>query len=330
MDVRATPVGEARIPAHVEVTVQEPPPGTATVTVTRTAQRRTFDERGYVAMSVYSDPFGRDFEVPFDIPATYTAHARSSSGVVLETASAAPVQLASIRSSSVTIHDPLRPKHTMTLLLEEHALTGGTRPLGTQTIALHGRSVPIASGALRGGWQGVAFDVVTFTDDEAEQFDRMFGGYDADQGSGVLCIRPSGDVPALLPRVFFASIAAPNPEPYYRQLGRQEILWRLEAVEVVPPAPALVEPLVTWADWQAWIDGNFGLEGLNRTFPTWAAVNRSLLPLGWADRPAERYASWADLEAWLDDHGGWAGFNAAFPTWADFSQAEEPIGWASR
>lgn len=330
MQIVAKAFGESRIPAHVEVSAEDVPDGTSTVTMTRTAQRREHLVRGFVRVPTTADLWARDFEAPFNLPSIYTATAHAADGTVLGQATSEPVRLQSTEAGVIVVHDPLRPKHTMRLMLERKATTNGARELAVEMVDVHGRSAPLASGALRRGWSGIAFDAVTFTRAQAEAFDAMLGGYDDDQSSGVLCIRPSGDVPVLVPRVFYASIARPTPEPYYPQQGREETIWRLEAVEVQPPSPALVEPIVTWADWQAWFDQNYGWLGFERAFPTWAAANRSLIPLGWADRAAPPHASWADWEAWLRDHDGWDGFNERFSSWDEAMRAEEPIGWAAR
>lgn len=331
MEIITRKVASGAVPAHVELSVVDVPPGTATVSMTRRAQRRVHAVRDFVGRRTDGDLFARDFEWPFGLPFVYEATAHDRDGEPLLSVRSAPLERRSPRPGTITVHDPLRPAHQMTLMLETKATKSGSRTVGTELLRLQGRSAPLAVGALRSGWSGFAFDAVTMTRQQAEAFDTMFGGYDEDdEGSGVLCIRPASNVPVLVPRVFFASIPNPTPEPYYPGSGRAETVWRLEATEVAPPAPALVEPLVTWDDWQAWMRRNNGWEGLTRAFPTWQSRNRSLVPLGFASRPEPRYASWADWQAWFEDHGGWAGFNARYDSWVAAAADDEPIGWAAR
>jgi hypothetical protein len=325
----ARPIG--RLVAHAEVTVDAPPAGTASVTVTRRQQRRDFLTRGLVELDVYEDLFGRDFEMGFGLPATYTATAVDRAGVVLAIAESAPVKM-DTRPSTVTIHDPTRPAHSLTLALGKNAITGGSRPMGGGVVPIGNRSVPLSISTVRSGWTGLALDVVTYQAAEAEALEALLGGYDDDVGSGVLCFRVAGNVPTLIPRTFFGRVDQPEPRwwPGGDGNGNPRAEWALRATEVEPPAPALADAIVTPADWEAWLRDNYGWEGFNLTFPTWAAANRSLLPLGWATRTVPREASWADLEDWLRDNGGWPGFNAAFTSWADAMRSPKLIGWASR
>ncbi|PPG34528.1 hypothetical protein C5C25_00460 [Rathayibacter sp. AY2B9] len=316
---------------HAEVTVESVPAGTSTVTVTRRQKRREFLTRGFVDLDRNDDLFVRDFETPFGIAVTYVATAVDAAGAVLGTAESGPVRMQT-KPSTVTIHDPIRPANALTLALGKNAITGGSRPLGGGIVPITNRSVPVSVSTVRAGWSQLSLDVVTYQDDEAEALEALLGGYDEDLGSGVLCFRVAGNVPPLIPRTFFARVDQPQPQwwPGGDGNGNPRAEWTLTATEVQPPAPALVEPIVTSEDWTAWLRDNFGWEGFNLTFPTWAAANRSLIPLGWATRPVARTASWADLEKWLVDNGGWSGFNAAFTSWADAMRSPKLVGWASR
>lgn len=332
MIVTASPRPVGILAPHTEVAVDEVPAGTETVAVIRTQRRRGFPTRGLVDLNINGDLFVRDFEMPYDAAVTYTATARDAGGQSLATATVAPSRLQSTRQSTVTMHDPIRPAQSITLALGKGAITGGRRELGGGTVAIANRSVPISVTSVRGGWTELALDVVTYQEEEAEALESLLGGYDDDQGSGVICFRVAGNVPSLIPRTFFGRVDRPEPAwwPGGDGDGNPRAEWALRVTEVQPPSPALVEPIVTWADWQAWMDRNYGWPGFARTFPTFSAANRSLSMLGDAERPAPRYASWADWKKWLADNGGWAGFNAAFSTWAAANAAEEPIGWASR
>jgi hypothetical protein len=331
MDVRAKAVPVGRLLAHVEVEVTAPPAGTVTVSVKRASERRDFHVRGLVGVSVYSDLWVRDFEAPFGVPFRYEAVALDAAGNVLASATSASVTMQNGSVGKLLIHDPLRPLISLELELAQGALDGGSRKSTGSLVYWDGRSVPSLVNGIRNGWSGIRFDSLTHTDDQADTFDQLFGGYDMAGGSsGVLCIRPSVGVPRIVPRTFFAAVTDPKPEAWHPERGRKQIVWGLTATEVQPPAPALIEPIVSHADWNAWLDQNFGWQGFARTFATLADANRSLIPYGWASRPARRYATWADWDAWLTDNGGWQGFNATYPTWADAMQATAPIGWASR
>jgi hypothetical protein len=220
----------------------------------------------------------------------------------------------------------------MTVALGKDAATGGSRELGGDVVPTSAASVPIAINTVRGGWTQMTFDVVTYQESEAEALDALFGGYDVDQSSGVICFRLAENTPSLYPRTFFGRVKAPEPRWWPRGdgNGNRRADWRITATEVQPPAPALVEPIVSWADWQAWMDRNYGWEGFAQTFPTLADANRTLIPYGWASRPVERFATWVDWEAWLADNGGWPGFNADFASWSDAMKAREPMGWEDR
>lgn len=332
MIVETFPQPVSQLAPHVEVTVDQVPAGAETVSVVRGQERRTFDTRGLVDRSVYSDLWVRDFEAPYGAAAVYTATAYDRAGQPIESASSSEVRLRSVKASVVTMHDPVRPEQSMTVVLGKDAANGGTRALGGDVMSASAASVPIAVNTVRGGWTSLTLDLVTYQEAEAEKLDALFGGYDIDGSSGVICFRLAENTPSLYPRTFFGRVTAPEPRwwPGGDGNGNRRADWRVTAIEVQPPSPALVEPIVSWADWQAWMAQNFGWEGFARTFPTFADANRTLIPYGWANRPVEPFATWGDWEAWLADNGGWAGFNATFPTWAAAMKAREPMGWADR
>lgn len=271
------PVGP--LVGHIELTASGVPSTAVTVSVQRTAQGRTMDVRGAFDMRVDGAMFVRDFEAGFGVATTYTAVALNSAGAVVDTVTVAAERLRSRVSGSVTIHDPVRPRDAITLTLRGSAAQAGVRPLNGDAINIPGRSLPVVVSAGRQGWSGFAFDVYTYLEEQSEQLDAMLGGYDSDRASGVLCFRVTENLPSQVPRTFFGF--CPEPSVSWVRIGDKiRGDWSLTAVEVAPPAAALVEPVVTWGELSAYWNEHGGWAAFNAAYATQADVSKDLRPLG--------------------------------------------------
>jgi hypothetical protein len=113
-------------------------------------------------------------------------------------------------------------------------------------------------------------DVVVDSIADADRFSALVGDYTTTTVP-VLCFRVGTSVRVRLPRPLFAAVMDPREVDLNYVDGGENIAYAIEGDEVAPPTPALVIPLLTRADLNAYYAQRADLDADNLTR---LAVNR--------------------------------------------------------
>lgn len=253
---------------RVEVLFTAFAPGTATVTVYRTAGGRAFRVRGGVNAATAGGLTRMDMEVPFGVPASYRAEMFNSAGMSLGFTGSTAVTM---HVTQTWVHNPLDPQGATTVEFRDSAARSLVRPVEGRVVYPQGRSVGVLVSGQRRGLQGVDLTVVTDTIGQVDRLQAMFGSYSGTVAP-VLCFRIGAFDQIRLPRTLFAAVLAPDEQDvnYVLQFGEQ-ITTVMQGDEVSPPTPALFIPTLTNADLNAYYLTNTALKADNLTN---LAVNR--------------------------------------------------------
>lgn len=229
--------------------------GTESVTVYRLAGGRERQMRGAVGAPTGGTLTRIDFEVPFNIPATYRAEQFDASGVSL---GFTPSSSVTVASADTWMHNPLNPEGAARVVFSGESASKILRPTPGVVSRPLGRRVGVVLSEPRQGVVGLQIDVRTTTDEDADAVQAMLG----DRGMPpVLCIRLGSEYSVMrVPQpLFLSALSAPEIDISH-QWGLGEIAHQIEGDEVDPPIPGLFIPLLTRAD-------------LNAFFATRAALN---------------------------------------------------------
>lgn len=229
--------------------------GTATVTVYRLAGGQERQVRGAVKAPTGGTLTRIDFEVPFNMPATYRAEQFDAAGISLGFTPSASVTVA---SDATWMHNPLNPEGATVVFFGEDGGWSVTRPTPGVVSRPLGRRVGVVLSEPRQGVVGLRLTVRTSGDDDADRVQAMLGDNNMPP---VLCIRLGvQDQRLRVPQpLFLSALVAPEVDMNTRW-GGTEIAHHVEGDEVAPPIPGLFIPLLTRAD-------------LNISFATRAALN---------------------------------------------------------
>lgn len=252
---------------RVEVLFEAFAAGTTHVDVFRLAGGREFKVRSAVKAATAGALSRIDFEVPFGVPVTYRAEMFDAAGMSLGFTDTSSVEL---DVSGTWVHNPLDPAGGVRVTLLQGAAGMLSRPVSGSVVYPQGRRVGVVVAGQRRGLQDVNLNCFTDTDEDADRFAALVGGYDRTT-TPVLCFRTGSDMRIRLPRPLFAAVFDPREVEFDVHLGGSAIEWQMEGTEVSPPTPALVVPLLTRQD----INAAYGSRGaLNADNLTRLAVNR--------------------------------------------------------
>ena len=216
--------------------------GTATVTVFRIVQGRTFRVRAAVNAAAAGSFTRLDFEVPFGVAASYRAEMFDVAGVSLGFTDPTVVTLS---VADAWIHNPLEPATALRVDLDYTSAKTITRPTVGEVFHPDGRTVGVLISGQRRGIVGVELMVSTGVEANAIGLDDMLGKYDT-RGVPILCLRTPPYI--RLPRTFYAAILEPVQRPINVHMGGALTEWDFTSTEVSPPAPGLLVPLLTRLD----------------------------------------------------------------------------------
>lgn len=259
-DLTVTPALDANPCPRVEVLITDISPGVPVVDVYRLAAGREYKMRGGVQAAVSGALTRIDFEIPFGVPVTYRAEMFDSDGVSLGFTETVTVQL---DVAETWVHNPLDPQGATTVAFWETAARSLTRPSDGEVVYPLGRSVGVIVAGQRHGLVGAVLDIVVDSVDQADRVQNMLGGYDR-RAVPVICFRIGSNDRVRLPRPLFAGILTLSENDLTYVLGGDQITFGMTGDEVAPPTPALIVPLLTRAD-------------LNAFYPSRAALNAAYL-----------------------------------------------------
>lgn len=242
--VTATPDG-APMP-FVDVLVEDIPVEADTFTTWRTVDGRKFAVRSLVKSLAVGGASARDFEAPFSAESSYRAEYFDASGVSIGFSDPATATLSGLKPNQAWFHNPLDPSSGVLVTILSGFAGQIVRGTDADVASIPGRSVGLTFPGTRGGVQGVVLDCYTSTRDDSKRFDALFGGYDSDALS-IVCVRARPET--WLTPTLFAYVGKPglNPVGY----DGEAVRWGLTGDETVPPTPAVITPLLTYADFTA-------------------------------------------------------------------------------
>lgn len=216
--------------------------GTVTVTVYRLAEGREYRVRSAVRASTAGSLARVDFEVPFGIEATYRAEMFDAAGQSLGFTDTASVTL---DVSDTWVHNPLSPAGAVKVTMLHGAAASLSRPVEGEIFYPQGRKVGVVISGQRRGLSGADLNCLTETIEDADKFAALVGDYTTTTVP-VLCFRVGGRM--RVPKPLFAAVLDPREVDVDFHLGGESIRWDVTGDEVSPPTPALVVPLLTRAD----------------------------------------------------------------------------------
>ncbi|WP_157480050.1 hypothetical protein [Leifsonia sp. Root227] len=240
---------------RVEIVVTDIHPNASTVTVFRSAGGREMPVRGALNAIVDSALTRIDFEVPFGIDASYRVQMFNSSGASMGYSSATTVNL---DVQETWVHNPLDPWGSAVVAFDDGAARSIQRPFEGDIVWPQGRTVGVVVSGQRRGIQDVVLDVRADIDN-ADKLQAMFGSY-GERTTPVICFRIGSRDRVRLPRPLFAGVLTLDERDMNYNIGGDLVTVGMTGSEVDPPTPALVVPLLTRAD-------------LNAYYPTRAALN---------------------------------------------------------
>lgn len=235
---------------RAEVVFTSLPPGAASVQqFERIGDGRIHRVRGSINIPVTDQTARLDIEAPFGIPITYRGVVLDAFGVpILTTTESSPVTL---DVEDMWVHNPLDPRTSMKVQFRASAARDLSRPVAARTFYPEGRRVAVVVGGRRQGLRGVNLDVVVDSIEDADKFTALVGDYRRTTVP-VLCFRIGASDRVRLPRPLFASVIDPREIDLTYATGGQTIAYAIEGDEAEPPAQALVIPLLTRADVNAY------------------------------------------------------------------------------
>jgi hypothetical protein len=268
-----TPYLDENPSPRVEVFVQDPPPGT--VTVARTADRRTMTVSGMISVPTGSGVTRLDLEVPFGVPVSYTAQFVTPTGAPLGYVSTTtPVTLA---VTDTWISQPLNPRLAVKVDLTDESATELKRGFVGDKVYTQGATVARWIGGRRHGLEDLKLVAETATTAAADMLQDIFGTYDVDQVP-VVCIRTPPTY-LRIPRTLFLAVPAPTETDINRRYGGSLTLMNLVGDEALRPAAGLVAALLRYADTDAFY-GSYA--AIDSAYGSYLARDRDYSKAGYA------------------------------------------------
>jgi hypothetical protein len=271
---------------RVEVFFSSFAPGTATVTVYRSAAGRQYEVRGAVRAATAGALTRIDFEAPFNTAVTYRAEMFDSAGLSLgftdpgtlgdvidgddfedEFTDIFPggVIGTGLMSSGTWLHNPLNPQGAVEVELAASTGAELSRPVPGQVSYPRGRRVGVILAEPRRGLSGLRMDVRCMTLENADRVQALLGGYD-DSAVPVLCIRVGArDNGLRIPRPMFMGTLDILERGMDVRWGGTNTLQEMVGSEAEPPVPGLLIPLLKNADLKAYYATNAALIADNLT-----------------------------------------------------------------
>lgn len=217
-----------------------------TLRIYRYSEGREWLVRGGVDVQVGTAAL--DWEVPFQTDVAYRAQQFDSSGV--------PLGFTDVGTTVVDVgvpwvHNVLEPTDGIEVGWAG-ILSGSGSELRRPTVGgvevTEGDALGQWHGAGRRGVVGMTLGLTTYTAADLDRLQAMLGTY-SQRKLAVLVVR--APAPARWPRTFFAGVTDPRELDRTLRFGGDRADLSLSVTEVVPPAPGLVPPFLTYADMEA-------------------------------------------------------------------------------
>lgn len=234
----------------VDVPVSEFPAGSVTVSLTRTAEGRTFNVRGGQRMPVASPVVVLDLEAPFGVESSYTVLGFDAAGGVV---GSWPVGSVTLEFDGVVIQQPLDPR--LSVNIERMRETGRSinRPTPFDLVYPQGQVLPGLIGlGPRRGMTGVEWELLASSHEDADRLQETLGTHDTPQlpiwlvRTPVDLVHPSRT--QRIPRVFFCAVSSLTELDTYRLSDIGVVHFTAVTTEVSPPAAGITGAVLTYSD----------------------------------------------------------------------------------
>lgn len=243
MDVPVAPTLTEKPGYGVEVYFPTLDADATEITVWRTADGLTEAVAGALHATVAGDFVVTDWAVPFGVVSSYTAE-------IFDVGGASVTGLPSttqVESGNVVVSNPTDPEQLFAASMLKVSFSRISRPRRTEQVFVFGLAAPFEQNWGKGAIQGLPFEVLTDTDEQALELQTLLGS------SPLLIRTPPRFV--TVPRLLYASIKTPEHNPLEWGRGGEPIVWVMSVDEVQPTSKAIIRPLITWDDWEAAFPG---------------------------------------------------------------------------
>lgn len=285
-----TPYFDADPCPRTEVFFPEFAPGTATVTVYRSAAGREYLVRGAVRAATAGSLSRIDFECPFNIPVTYRAEMFDADGLSLGYTD--PTTLTEVYdglepeedlppdvdlypfsvylgtglvSTDTWLHNPLDPQGAVKVIARLGSAASISRPVVGGISRPLGRRVGVVLSQGRSGIRDMVWDITAYDLETADKVQALLGDYTTTTVP-VVCLRVGGDESRIrVPKPLFLGVLDIAEEMQDVQYGGEWTVQRMTGDEVAPPVPGLFIPLLTNADLKAYYATNAAMKSDNAT-----------------------------------------------------------------
>lgn len=227
----------------VDVPVNEFPAGSVTVSLTRTAEGRTFDVRGGQRLPATSPAIVLDPEPPFGVVSSYTVMGYDADGNVV---GSWPIGTVTVEFSGTVIQQPLDPRLSVEVVRLSEMARETKRNTPGDLAYPQGRVLPGMVGlGPRRGIQGMTVDVLVLTHEDADALQETLGTYDTPQLPIWLVRTPPGQ---RFPRVFFCHVPELVEVPVFGAAEPGLVRFTANVTEVRPPAAGISAAVLTHSD----------------------------------------------------------------------------------
>ena len=259
----------------IDVPVVEFPAGSATVSLTRTSEGRTFAVRGGQRLPATSPAIVLDPEPAFQVVSSYTVVGHDANGAVV---GSWPIGSVSIDFAGTVIQQPLDPRLSVQVARLKgtaETLTRGTP--GTVSYA-QGRVLPGLVGlGPRRGLQGVDLELFVDSFEAADALQSTLGTYDAPQLPVWLIRTP---VDQRLPRVFFCHVPELEEHSVVGSSPNEYVRFSAKVTEVDPPAAGITATVLTHSDMKVFFATHTAVKA---QYATHSDIKRDTSLIGAAD-----------------------------------------------
>lgn len=238
--------------------------GTATVTVYRVAQGREFQVRGAIRVAVAGSLSRVDYEAPFNTPVAYRAEMFNAAGLSLGFTESGVVTVA---SASSWMHNPLNPQGAVRVDLGSGTAPSVTRPTPGSVVYPLGRRVGVVVAEPRLGVAGLAIDIRTRSDADADKVQAIVGDYSTSTVP-IVCMRLGGNHQRMRVKqpMFLSVLDLTEVDVNHQWVGDGgELAHTFTGDEVSPPIPGLFIPLLRRKDVNAYFASRAAVRAGNRT-----------------------------------------------------------------
>lgn len=219
------------------------PSGSVTVSLTRTAEGRTFDVRGGQKLPASSPVIVVDAEAPFGVESSYTVMGYDVDGAVV---GSWPVGTVTLEYEGTVIQQPLDPRLSVEVVRLAGMGVETRRPTPGELVYPQGRVLPGLVGlGPRRGVTGMGVEVLVDSHEDADALQATLGTYDTPQ-LPVWLVRTPPD--QRFPRVFFCHVPELVEVPIFGASDPGLVRFQATVTEVTPPAAGITAAALTHSD----------------------------------------------------------------------------------